>query len=180
MAVTRLKRKDRKNKARANNKTAKIKFLKSMPVIKMVDVEKIKEEFASGSTKAKKAEAPIKEEKPKTAAKPEEKATPKTEKKTAPKAEKKAAPSKEELAAKVDSLLKSMGTATEADKQDLKKISGIGPVFEKKLNSIGVFTYEQISKLTGEDMENLADIGGLTKNKIESEDWVSQAKTLLG
>ena len=42
MAVTRLKRKDRRNKAVANNKVAAIKILKRKPIIKLVDVEEIK------------------------------------------------------------------------------------------------------------------------------------------
>ncbi len=46
MAVTRLKRKDRRNKAVANNKVAAIKILKRKPIIKLVDVEEIKSSFA--------------------------------------------------------------------------------------------------------------------------------------
>jgi len=46
MAVTRLKRKDRRNKAVANNKTAAIKHLKQRPEIKLVDIEAIKASFA--------------------------------------------------------------------------------------------------------------------------------------
>jgi hypothetical protein len=43
---TELKRKDRKNKARANNKIQKIKQLLTRPEIKNVDVEAIKASFA--------------------------------------------------------------------------------------------------------------------------------------
>ena len=46
MAVTRLERKDRKNKARAINKNENIKQLSRKPVIKQVDIEAIKKEFA--------------------------------------------------------------------------------------------------------------------------------------
>jgi hypothetical protein len=46
MAVTRLKRKDRRNKAVANNKVAAIKILKQRPTIKLVDVEAIKPVYA--------------------------------------------------------------------------------------------------------------------------------------
>jgi hypothetical protein len=45
MAVTRLKRKHRKNIARANNKQRVIKQLLSTPVIKNVDVEELKAQF---------------------------------------------------------------------------------------------------------------------------------------
>lgn len=56
MAVTRLKRKDRKNKARQNNKQRVIKQLLSTPVIKNVDVEALKAQFTTAAP-AKKAEA---------------------------------------------------------------------------------------------------------------------------
>ncbi|MGV3560636.1 hypothetical protein [Larkinella arboricola] len=46
MGVTELKRKDKKNKARANNKIARIKQLLRRPDIKNVDVEAIKASFA--------------------------------------------------------------------------------------------------------------------------------------
>lgn len=45
MAITRLKRKDRKNKARANNKQRVIKQLLTVPVIKNVDVDALKAQF---------------------------------------------------------------------------------------------------------------------------------------
>jgi hypothetical protein len=45
MGVTRLKRKDRKNKARANNKVARIKQLLSTPVIKNVDMDELRAQF---------------------------------------------------------------------------------------------------------------------------------------
>lgn len=46
MAVTRLKRKGRKNRAVANNKQAAIKRLTQKPEIKKVDVEELKAEFS--------------------------------------------------------------------------------------------------------------------------------------
>lgn len=62
MAVTRLKRKGLRNKAKANVRLQEIKRLTTTPVIKNVDVEAIKEEFAKKSAskaapKAKKEEA---------------------------------------------------------------------------------------------------------------------------
>ena len=61
MAVTRLKRKGLRNKANAATRLTNIKRLTAVPVIKNVDVEAIKEEFAKGGSKpaakAKKKEA---------------------------------------------------------------------------------------------------------------------------
>ncbi|GEM_PF-1070084 len=44
MGVTRLKRKDRRNKAVANNRQAVIKQMTSVPVIRRVDVEELKKQ----------------------------------------------------------------------------------------------------------------------------------------
>lgn len=105
MAVTRLKRKGKRNKVVAKGKVARIGRLSATPVLKNVDVEAIKEEFAKKATsKAKatkketeevKAEAPVVEEKevkkaaPKAKAKKEETKEEKTtaKKTKAPKAE---------------------------------------------------------------------------------------------
>jgi len=79
----------------------------------------------------------------------------------------------------VDKILHSIGTATKADADDLKEINGIGPAYEAKLNEIGIYTYEQISKLKAADREELSAIDGITRDKIESDEWVKQAKQLL-
>jgi len=52
MAVTRLKRKDRKNKARSNNKHRIIKQLLATPVIKNVDVYALKAQFSASEPTA--------------------------------------------------------------------------------------------------------------------------------
>ncbi len=79
----------------------------------------------------------------------------------------------------VDKLLHSIGTATKAEADDLKEINGIGPVYEKKLNNIGIYTYAQISKLKAADKDELSALEGITREKIEAEEWVKQAKDLL-
>jgi len=60
MSVTRLKRKHRKNIARANNKQHIIKNLLRTPVLKNVDLDELKSRFttSAGATPAAKAEAP--------------------------------------------------------------------------------------------------------------------------
>lgn len=45
MAITRLQRKDKRNKAKAVNRQTKLKQLMRVPVIKNVDIEAIKKEF---------------------------------------------------------------------------------------------------------------------------------------
>ncbi|MEX2350363.1 MAG: 50S ribosomal protein L21 [Flavobacteriaceae bacterium] len=145
---------------------------------------------ASGAKKAakkeEKATAPKAEKK--APAKKAEKATPKTEKATPKKevevsdnlvsrAQNRAEESNIEI--NLEKLFNSIGTALKADADDLKQINGIGPAYEEKLNDIGIYTYQQISKLKAEDREQLSALDGITREKIESEEWVKQAKELL-
>ena len=58
MGVTRLKRKDRKNKARANNRVARIKQLLATPVIKNVDMDELRAQFGEAPKNKKEATAP--------------------------------------------------------------------------------------------------------------------------
>jgi len=51
MAVTRLKRKNRKDKAKAAVRRQTLKIQNFQPVMKNVDVEKIKEEFKAKAPK---------------------------------------------------------------------------------------------------------------------------------
>lgn len=100
--------------------------------------------------------------KPKPAAK--KKAAPKAEKavekKEAPKAEaKKAAPKAAEA---VD---------------DLKKLSGVGPVLEKKLHEAGVTSFAQIAAWGPKEIEEFDEKLSF-KGRIEREGWVEQAKEL--
>jgi len=87
MASTKLVRKARRNKNRANQRTAKIKLLQRTPVIKNVDIEEMKKEFGPAKKAAPKAKTEKKEEAPKTEAKKEETPKAKETKKEAPKKE---------------------------------------------------------------------------------------------
>jgi predicted flap endonuclease-1-like 5' DNA nuclease len=61
-------------------------------------------------------------------------------------------------------------------KDDLKKIKGIGPVMEKKLNAAGINTYEQFSRLTTQQIQNIL---GISKRVVQSADnLITQAKKL--
>lgn len=63
-----------------------------------------------------------------------------------------------------------------SQKDDLKKIKGIGPVMEKKLNAAGVSTFEQFSRLTTQELQNIL---GLSKRVVQSADnLITQAKKL--
>lgn len=63
MGVTRLKRKDLRNKSKAKNRVKGMKQLTATPVIKNVDIEELKASFEKPAKKAASAK-PAKEEKP--------------------------------------------------------------------------------------------------------------------
>ncbi len=60
---------------------------------------------------------------------------------------------------------------------DLKKISGVGPVLEKKLNALGVTGFQQIADFTPAKIEEI-DTALNFKGRIDREDWLGQAKIL--
>lgn len=72
----------------------------------------------------------------------------------------------------------SFGKADESQKDDLKKISGIGPFIEKKLNSIGIYTFSQISRFTDDDIETVTALIEFFPGRIKRDDWKGQAKSL--
>lgn len=69
-------------------------------------------------------------------------------------------------------------TATADQKQDLTQIKGIGSFLEKKLNGLGIYTYEQISRLDANLIEKLTAAIEFFPGRIERDDWVGQAVLL--
>ena len=76
-------------------------------------------------------------------------------------------------------LLKAIGSSSEEDKSDLKKLSGVGPAFETALNSIGIWSFEQVSKMTKAEYDLMDSLTGKFPGKAEKEDWAAQAKELM-
>lgn len=60
---------------------------------------------------------------------------------------------------------------------DLKKISGVGPVLEKKLNALGIMTFAQVAAFTTEDITKVDDALSF-KGRIDRDNWLEQAATL--
>ena len=61
---------------------------------------------------------------------------------------------------------------------DLSKLAGLSPEVVKRLNSLGLFKYEQIANFTAADMTSFDEaltLGG----RIENEDWVGKARNLM-
>ncbi|MCH2193043.1 hypothetical protein [Kordia sp.] len=72
----------------------------------------------------------------------------------------------------------SFGVADASEKDDLKRIKGVGPYIEQKLNTIGIYTFDQISKFTAEDMQTVTELISFFPGRIERDDWKGQAAIL--
>lgn len=73
----------------------------------------------------------------------------------------------------------SFGKATANEKDDLQKISGIGPFIESKLHALDIYTFEQISRFSTEDIKTINDAIEFFPGRIERDEWVAQAKELI-
>ena len=60
---------------------------------------------------------------------------------------------------------------------DLKKLSGVSPTIEKKLNDLGIFHYWQIAGLSPTAAHNVGEEVGLP-GRVDG--WIAQAKELGG
>lgn len=72
-----------------------------------------------------------------------------------------------------------IGKGNEKEKDDLTKINGIGDFIEKKLNSIGVYNYEQLSKISKDEIEAITELIEFFPGRILRDKWKDQAKELL-
>ncbi len=70
-----------------------------------------------------------------------------------------------------------MFTAPAGDPDDLKKISGVGPVIEKKLHALGITKYSQVAEFSKEDIEKV-DLELNFKGRIDRDNWLEQAAQL--
>lgn len=76
-------------------------------------------------------------------------------------------------------LFSAIGTSSSDKADDLKAISGVGPVLETALNDIGIYSYEQISKMTKREYDIMDGMTGKSAGKAEKDDWSGQAKELM-
>jgi len=63
-----------------------------------------------------------------------------------------------------------------AEKDDLKKINGIGPVMEKMLNSLGVTSFKQVAEFKAEDIRTVTEAIEAFPGRIERDNWIGGAK----
>jgi len=67
-------------------------------------------------------------------------------------------------------------TANTSQKDDLKKIHGIGPVIERALNKMGTYTYIQIARWTPTDIAKVARKLETVPERIKRDAWIARAK----
>ncbi len=85
----------------------------------------------------------------------------------------------EEKQEKITALMQRLGEGEPDTKDDLKLISGVGPKLESVLNEIGIYRFEQVSKMTKEEYDLLDSITGNFPGRAERDNWAEQAKTLM-
>ena len=64
-------------------------------------------------------------------------------------------------------------------KDDLTKISGIGPAIQRKLNEAGIYSFQQISQLTPDMVTQVADSIKFFPDRIGRDNWIGQAAALM-
>ena len=72
-----------------------------------------------------------------------------------------------------------IGRASMDQKDDLQKINGIGPYTEAKLNDLGIFTFDQISKLKEDDIAAVTELIKFFPDRIKNDQWVGKARNLI-
>ncbi len=80
------------------------------------------------------------------------------------------------IAAKAEEIdFATIGTASADDKNDLKRIKGIGPFIEEKLNALGIFTFAQLSNMTPEIEDQVNEAIEFFPGRIKRDKWANQA-----
>ncbi len=66
--------------------------------------------------------------------------------------------------------------AKDVPKDDLRKIHGIGPVFARTLNKMGLHSFSQIARWTPEDIDKVAKKLYTAPDRIKRDKWIDEAK----
>ena len=65
-------------------------------------------------------------------------------------------------------------------KDDLQVIKGIGPFLEEKLNALGITTYRQLANMNAKLEKQVNEAIEFFPGRVKRDQWVAQAKILLG
>ncbi|MBI19462.1 MAG: hypothetical protein CMB73_02685, partial [Euryarchaeota archaeon] len=69
--------------------------------------------------------------------------------------------------------------ATVTASDDLQRIKGVGPFIEDKLNALGIYTFEQVSKMTAQIEEEVNIAIEFFPGRVKRDEWVKQAKQFV-
>ncbi|GAB2540865.1 hypothetical protein [Spirosoma aerophilum] len=69
-----------------------------------------------------------------------------------------------------------IGRATAAEADDLKEIVGVGPFLERKLHSLGIYTFKQVANFAKEDIDKINELIEFFPGRIERDNWVDQSR----
>jgi len=72
-----------------------------------------------------------------------------------------------------------LGIAHKYEANNLTLIDGLGLWVEERLNTLGIYTFSQISKLTHADIETITEVLEIIPGRIEQDKWVEQARELV-
>ena len=72
-----------------------------------------------------------------------------------------------------------IGKVSVDERDDLQQITGIGPYTEAKLNQLGIYTLDQISRFNDEDIDAITTMIKFFPDRIKNDRWVEKAKNLL-
>lgn len=61
---------------------------------------------------------------------------------------------------------------------DLQRIKGVGPAIERTLHDLGIFSFDQIARISEYDINRIAERLKGFRSRIYREDWIGQARTL--
>ncbi len=71
-----------------------------------------------------------------------------------------------------------IGRSAAHEKDDLKLIKGVGHFIEKKLNALGIYTFEQVANFNEEDETKVNEAIEFFPGRIKRDAWAKQAKVL--
>lgn len=112
-----------------------------------------------------------------------EKAKKDAEAKAAAEAEKAEAPVEAapvDVEATKSELYSKIGTADASEADDLKKIKGVGPKLEGVLNDMGIYTFEQVSKMGDREYDLVDSMLTAFQGRGKRDEWHVQAAELKG
>ena len=72
-----------------------------------------------------------------------------------------------------------LGIGHKYEANNLTLIDGLGLWVEERLNTLGIYTFSQISKLSHTDIETITEVLELIPGRIEQDKWVEQARELV-